>query len=105
MPHHLGLWEGTDTPMAPEIRAAVGADIIVDRLYTDSADSTAPFPSHLAVFSDWDLGLAVATGKYSEIGIDRHIYRDMIYPVDDGSGMPEADKWQKRFADKNASRR
>ncbi len=56
MPHRFGLWQGKDTPLSPEILAAVGADVVVDRLYHNPEENT-QIASHMAVFSDWDTGL------------------------------------------------
>jgi hypothetical protein len=55
MPLRLGAWEGTDTPLDPNIRAAVAADIVVDRLYRCSDGQALEIPLHLAVFSDLKL--------------------------------------------------
>jgi EpsI family protein len=57
MPRCLGPWEGTDTPLDPMIRATLGADVVLDRLYRHSEDQTAKVSAHLAAFSDWDRGI------------------------------------------------
>lgn len=56
MPHHLGQWEGKDVSIPPEILAAVGADVVVDRIYHDSKNETLLVKSHLAVYWDWKRG-------------------------------------------------
>ena len=57
MPLHLGRWKATDMALDPEIRAAIGAEMVVDRVYAHSEDSVIKIPQHLAVFSNWDNGV------------------------------------------------
>jgi PHD/YefM family antitoxin component YafN of YafNO toxin-antitoxin module len=44
-------------PLSPEIRAAIGADVVIDRVYRNSPDAATEISAHLAVFSDWNRGI------------------------------------------------
>jgi EpsI family protein len=58
IPRRLGLWEvKSESPLSPDLLAAVGADIVVDRYYRYSRDERIQVGSHLAVFSDFEKGM------------------------------------------------
>jgi hypothetical protein len=57
MPRRLGAWDGSDMPLSPEILAAIGADVVINRVYRNSPDEATQVLAHLAVFPDWNLAM------------------------------------------------
>ena len=50
LPFQLTNWHGEDTEMDPKIAVATGADVIVNRIYRDEADTGSPYtPPHSSI--------------------------------------------------------
>jgi EpsI family protein len=88
MPLQLGNWQGEDAKMDPEIAAATGAQVIVDRAYRDNAGHV--INMHTAMFEDPKGGVyhsplncyrSQGWEKLSETRIDLQINDELSLPV------------------------
>jgi len=95
MPMQLEKWHGEDTKLDPEIAAATGAEVIVDRLYR--SDVGAVVSMHTAMFKDPGEGVSHApTNCYRTNGWNlAKDTREEIKIADDRTITVACTRWEK----------